>query len=102
MPALPEAHLQFEKDLYDDDADEVVEWIRQLDPSQSRMMIVGHNPTLLDLCVMLADPVYVDELESAGLPTAALVRLDDPVAGGSNSWRDLTPGLARVGHRFVP
>jgi phosphohistidine phosphatase len=102
MPAMPEARLQFEKDLYDDDAAGVVEWIRQLDPEESRLMVVGHNPTLLELCVMLADPVYVEELESAGLPTAGLVRLDEPIAKDAGQWRDLIPGVARVGHRFRP
>lgn len=108
MPAIAEARLQFEKDLYGEDAAGVTELIRQLDPPDSRLMLVGHNPTLQELCEMLADPVYVDDLESAGLPTAALVRLDEPVASGANGasgvvgWKGLIPGVARLGHRFVP
>jgi phosphohistidine phosphatase len=105
MPAMPQARVQFEKDLYDEDAAGVVEWIRQLDPDESRLMVVGHNPTLLDLCVLLAAPAYREELESSGLPTAGLVRLDMTVADGTSGqhrWGGLVPGAARVAHRFVP
>ncbi len=108
MPALPEARLQFEEVLYDEDADGVVEWLRQLDPVESRLMVVGHNPTLHEICLLLAEPVYCEELESAGLPTAGLVRLDVPLpppeAGASavRSWKALSPGVAGIGHRFVP
>lgn len=105
MPAMPKANIQFEDDLYDEDAAGVIDWLRQLDPDESRLMVVGHNPTLLELCVLLAEPVYREELESSGLPTAGLVRFDEPVADGGgrpHRWRDLVPGAARVGHRFVP
>ena len=107
MPAMPQARLQFEKGLYDEDAAGVLEWLRLIDPVESRVMIVGHNPTLQELCLMLAEPVYLDELESAGLPTAGLVRLVEPVPAGANGtgtngWRGLTTGVARVAHRFVP
>ena len=107
MPAMPQARLQLEKDLYDEDAAGVLELLRQIDPVDSRLMIVGHNPTLHELCLMLAGPDYVDELESGGLPTAGLVKLVEPVAGdangvGTNGWRGLTTGVARVDLRFVP
>jgi phosphohistidine phosphatase len=105
MPALSDARIQFEQILYDEDADGVVEWLKLLDPSDSRLMIVGHNPTLLELCLMLADRSDHEEIENAGLPTAALVRLDEPAASGSrpgSTWTGLEPGAARMGHRFVP
>ena len=69
MPALPDAHIQFDQVLYDEDADGVLEWLRQLDPPEPRMMLVGHNPTLQELCLILTRPVFHDELESMGLPS---------------------------------
>jgi phosphohistidine phosphatase len=102
MPALPDAHIQFDQVLYDEDADGVLEWLRQLDPPEPRMMLVGHNPTLQELCLILTRPVFHDELESMGLPTAALMRFDEPVATGSTGWRGLAPGAASLGHRFDP
>ena len=105
MPALPEAHIQFEQVLYDEDADGVLEWLKQLDPPEPRIMIVGHNPTLHELCLILTETDSHEEVEALGLPTAALVRLDEAVAGssrGSGSWSSLTVGGATLGHRFVP
>lgn len=112
MPALPEAQLQFEDVLYDEDADGVVQWLRLLDPVDSNLMIVGHNPTLYEICLILSDPADHGELESMGLPTAGLVRIDNPIPpNGSNGsfgslsstgWRGLTNGVGRVGHRFLP
>ena len=40
--------------------------------------------------MLLADPSYREELESSGLPTAGLVRFDEPVADGGRE--DLTDG----------
>ncbi len=103
MPPLNDARIQFEQVLYDEDADGVVEWLKQLDPPDSRIMIVGHNPTLLELCLMLADRTDRDEIETAGLPTAGLVRLDEPAASGSGPgprWAGLALGAARLGHGF--
>ncbi len=105
MPALSDARIQFEDILYDEDADAVVEWLRLLDPADIRLMIVGHNPTLHELCVLLTDRSDHEELETAGLPTAGLVRLDVPAAsesGTGSKWTALAPGSARLGHRFVP
>jgi phosphohistidine phosphatase len=105
MPALPEAHIQFEQVLYDEDADGVLEWLKQLDPPEPRIMIVGHNPTLHELCLILTETDSHEEVEALRLPTAALVRLDEAVAGssrGSGSWSSLTVGGATLGHRFVP
>jgi phosphohistidine phosphatase len=111
MPALPEARIQFDQILYDEDAEGVLEWLRLLDPPESRVMLVGHNPTLQELCLILAEPAFHDELELVGLPTAALMRFDVPVVTGSTGstgstrstdWRGLAVGAAKLGHRFVP
>ena len=99
MPALPRARLEFDEALYSKDADGLVDWLRMIDPEESSVMVVGHNPTFLELCVMLAGDPEGEELESEGLPTAGLVVLEqrDAIA-----WTELAPHGSRVVSRFAP
>ncbi|MFZ0668082.1 MAG: histidine phosphatase family protein [Acidimicrobiales bacterium] len=99
MPALTGARIEFERDLYTQDADGVVDLIKLLDPDDKSIMIVGHNPTLQDLCVMLAEQSYAQKLEQDGLPTSTLVGL---AQRGASSWNELSAGSCSLVHRFVP
>jgi phosphohistidine phosphatase len=99
LPAMPGARLDIETAIYSGDASGLAELLRNDDPEETTVMIVGHNPTLLDLCLMLSDPVDSDVLERSGLPTAGLVVLDQPDA---SHWHELAQGSARLTHRFVP
>jgi phosphohistidine phosphatase len=99
MPALDDARIEFDKDLYTKDADGVIDLIEQLAPEETSLMIVGHNPTLLDLCVMLAQPSDAEKLEQDGLPTGTLVGLAQQ---GASSWAALSKGSWSLVHRFVP
>jgi phosphohistidine phosphatase len=99
MPALNGARIYFDKGLYALDADGVIEVIEILAPDETSIMIVGHNPTLLDLCVMLAERSASEKLEEEGLPTGTLVGLS---AEGASSWDKLSKGTWSLVHRFVP
>lgn len=99
MPALREASLEFDDALYSQDAAGLIDWLNILDPDVPSLMIVGHNPTLHELCVLLASPPDSETIDSAGLPTAALVELQQDDA---TSWVDLRPGRSRLVHRFTP
>jgi phosphohistidine phosphatase len=99
MAALPESDLEFDDALYSQDAAELVEWLGILDPEVSSLMIVGHNPTLHELCTLLASSPDSEAIESAGLPTAGLVELEQQNA---SSWGELEQGRSRLVHRFTP
>jgi phosphohistidine phosphatase SixA len=77
----------------------LIEMIKTRDPDEKAVMLVGHNPTLLDLCILLANEQDAEKLEVAGLPTAALVGLVQP---GAQSWAELAPKKSNLIHRFVP
>ena len=97
-PALPAARLEIERVLYTEPASGVISWIRDLDPDEPVLMLVGHNPTLLEICLALADTDDSRSLD-AGLPTAGLVTLSVPEA---KNWKNLATGSARIAHLFCP
>ena len=99
LPALPEARFEVDGALYSKDAAGLIEWLKILDPEVSSLMVVGHNPTLHELCVMLAAPPASEAIDSEGLPTSALVELEQQHAA---TWGQLVPGGSRLVHRFTP
>jgi phosphohistidine phosphatase len=99
LPALPSARLQTEAQLYSQHADGVVKLLRELDPEERALMVVGHNPTLYELCMMLATPAGSKTIESAGLSTAGLVVL---AFAGVARWSGLVPGEGELVLSFRP
>jgi phosphohistidine phosphatase len=99
VPAMPRARLEVEPALYSEDASGLIDWLRSTRPEEQTVMIVGHNPTLLDLCLILSDPLESEDLDNAGLPTAGLVVLSQSDATG---WSQLAQGSSRIVHRFFP
>lgn len=70
----PRVELVVERALYEADADDVVEIVRTFGGDATSVMVVGHNPTIHELAVLLLDDGDVDgrtRLER-GFPTAAL------------------------------
>jgi phosphohistidine phosphatase len=99
MPALPGARFEVDDALYSQDAPGLIGWLRILDPEVSSLMVVGHNPTLHELCVMLAASPASEAIDSEGLATAALVELEQQHAA---TWGRLALGASRLVHRFTP
>jgi phosphohistidine phosphatase len=99
LTAMPDARIEFDKALYSRDADGVADWLKELDPVDRHLMIVGHNPTFHELCVMLASSPDSETLDTEGLPTATLVKLDFP---DTSSWSRLSEHTAKCAERFVP
>jgi phosphohistidine phosphatase len=86
--------LEVERGLYDADADDIVDRLRLVDDVVVSVMVVGHNPTLHDLALLLLEPqdaVGRSRLE-AGFPTAALAVVAVPPA----SWGALSMGTGRL------
>lgn len=100
VASLTEGRIQFERELYSSDSEGVIELLTVLDPVERSIMVVGHNPTLHELCVVLTSGAESESLDVDGMPTAALVGLG--IDGTVDAWNGLRARSARVVHRFVP
>jgi phosphohistidine phosphatase len=96
----PPPDVFVERALYGADADDVVGRLRELPDDDVSVMVVGHNPTLHELAVLL-----VDEDDAAGrarldtgFPTAALAVVALPAA----SWSALAPGTGTLLELWAP
>lgn len=86
-----------EEDLYGAGADELLDRLRRLPGAAGSAMLVGHNPGLQDLTLILAGGGGLDR-PRAKFPTAALAILRVPVA----AWLELGPGRAELAGFVVP
>jgi phosphohistidine phosphatase len=100
-PALPEGHaVSVEKGLYLASAGKLLARLHRLDNGTDSVMVVGHNPGLQNLAVLLAgsgDKVLRERL-AAKFPTAALAGLRFKVA----SWREVEVGGGRLAKLWTP
>jgi phosphohistidine phosphatase len=98
-PALASsAQVMFENDLYGADADALLDRLRALREGVASVMLVGHNPGLHDLALILASSgADLPRLENK-FPTAALATLAIP----SSSWNRLDHGDADLSAYITP
>lgn len=91
LPVDAEVHIQ--DSLYLAGCGVLLESLRHLPADRRSVMLIGHNPGLVDLASLLTLPGRAStELTRLGLPTAGLVVLTAHVA----TWRDLSPGRASI------
>jgi phosphohistidine phosphatase len=96
--------VSFEDRIYGEDATELLALIREVPPATGRLLLIGHNPAIEDLALMLAapgpdpgapgpDPTGPGALERmrAKFPTAAIAVLQT-----AGTWRAVAPGRARL------
>ena len=82
------------RSLYGASPDEVVEQLRGLDEDLASVMVVGHNPTAMDLVVSLAGSGPLDQLhhvERHGFPTCGLL-----VVSWAGPWAEVALGTATL------
>lgn len=94
-----EAGLDLDGELYQADPDDVIRRARLLDDTVTRAMVVGHNPTVESLVMLLVaadDPnrARVDE----GMATCALAVVELPV----DRWAEVVTGEGRLRSYFTP
>jgi len=95
----PSVTVEEERGLYGADPDDVVERLRIVPDDVAAVMVVGHNPTLHELCFdLLADDdrAGAARLEE-GFPTAALAVVALDVA----SWARVAGGVGRLDELVV-
>ena len=100
-PALDGVPVQFERQVYTFNPDSLFDRLRLLDDSLKAVMVVGHNPALQDLILMLTEGQTVTAARTAledKFPTAAYAELDLDIG----SWRDLATGCGRLAHFTRP
>jgi phosphohistidine phosphatase len=79
-----------ERRLYQADADDVADVIRQTEPKVGTLMYIGHNPAAVELVALLTktEPEF---------PTAAIAVIGVPV-----TWAELSPGEGQLVVTWTP
>ena len=84
--------------IYEVAASAILEAVRRVEPTVQKLLLVGHNPGMADLSLLLAgrgDEAALERLREK-FPTAGLAVMDFDV----ECWSDIAPGTGRL-VRFV-
>ena len=98
LPGLGEPTVSVEATLYAAGAETLLKCVRALPEEVDEAMLVGHNPGLMDLLLLLAAPGALRERARENLPTGALAELQTDV----ERWADISPGAARLTEFVLP
>jgi len=98
LPGLGEPAVWIEVTLYAAAADTLLARVRALPEEVDEAMLVGHNPGLMELALLLAAPGPKRKRARSNVPTGALVELE--IEAGR--WADVEPGEARMTRFVVP
>jgi phosphohistidine phosphatase len=98
LAALGEPEISYEEGLYHGWTDELLARIRALDDTTPSVLLVGHNPALQNLCLLLAAPSPERDRIAVKLPTGALVGLELDAA----SWTGVEEGRAEIDLLVLP
>lgn len=92
-------HASYDERVYHAGAGELVDVLRELDDDPRTVVLVGHNPSLQELVLDLADDGVGDTLRRARtkFSTAALAVLTVP-----DPWPQLVTGKATLAELVVP
>jgi phosphohistidine phosphatase len=98
LPGLGEPEVWVEVTLYAAGVETLLARIRALPDEAEDVMLVGHNPGLMELLLLLAAPGQLRERACVNVPTGALAELEADV----ERWADVSPGEARLTRFVVP
>jgi phosphohistidine phosphatase len=91
-PALGTPVVEFEGGIYHAWEADLVERLRGVAPDYEGVLMIGHNPGLHELAMLLAPP------GPSAFPTGALAEL----RLGVDDWKDLQPGGAELVQLVIP
>ncbi|MCA1442045.1 histidine phosphatase family protein [Ensifer sp. IC4062] len=86
--------------IYEVAAKAMIDVIRKVDPSVEKLMLVGHNPGMVELALLLAgggDEVALARLREK-FPTAGLAVMDFAI----EQWSEIAPGTGRLVQFVTP
>ena len=98
LPGLGGPTVWVEVTLYAAGVETLLARVRALPWEVDDAMLVGHNPALQELLLMLAAPGRRRERAAERLPTGALAALEI----GVERWADVRPGAARLSELVLP
>jgi len=98
LPSLGEPDVWIEVTLYAASAETLLARVRSLPDEVDDAMLVGHNPGLMDLVMLLAGPGPQRDRASVNVPTGALVVLET----GVTHWSSVSAGTASLTTFVVP
>jgi phosphohistidine phosphatase len=98
LPSLGEPAVWVEVTLYAAGAETLLARVRTLPDKVDEAMLVGHNPGLMELLLLLAVPGPLRERAREKVPTGALAKLEMNV----EHWVEVSPGDARLTEFVVP
>lgn len=98
LPSLGEPDVWIEVTLYAASAETLLARVRSLPDEVDDAMLVGHNPGLMDLVMLLAGPGPQRDRASVNVPTGALAVLET----GVRRWSSVSAGTASLTTFVVP
>lgn len=98
LPGLGEPAVWIEVTLYAAAGETLFARVRALPEEVDEAMLVGHNPGLMDLALLLAAPGPNRKRARNNVPTGALVQLELD----AEHWADVEPGGGQMTRFVVP
>jgi phosphohistidine phosphatase len=98
LPGLGEPTIWFEVTLYAAEAETLLARVETLPDEVDEAMLVGHNPGLMDLLLLLAAPGELRKRAAVNVPSGALAELEVDIG----RWADVSPGKAMLTRFVVP
>jgi phosphohistidine phosphatase len=98
LPALGSPPVLFDEELYHASGTTLAARVRHLPEPAAGVLLVGHNPGLQHLALLLSEPSETRDRVAAKLPTGALVTLELDLPG----WSELREGAARIVRLVLP
>ncbi len=98
LPGLGDPAVWVEVTLYAASAETLLDRIRALPDEVDDAMLVGHNPGIMDLVLLLARPGALRDRASDNVPTGALALLELD----AGHWPDVSAGSATLKRFVVP
>jgi phosphohistidine phosphatase len=97
FPGAGRPRVEFEAAIYGATADGLLEVLRRVPSAERSVMLVGHQPAIGALALLLAADGPGRERLAGKFPTGALATFAVP-----GSWEGLGPGAARLGDYVKP
>lgn len=97
-PALIDSHkYSEEKAIYKNGAKEILNLIKVSPSESSHILIIGHNPTIFNLAILLADHEAHD-IEISGMKTGQIITFKVNL----KNWIDIDSCEKKVTNIFIP
>jgi phosphohistidine phosphatase len=98
LPGLGGPEVSTEDSLYGASTESLFARVKALPDELEEAMLVGHNPGMQSLVLLLAEPGGLRDRAAAKLPTGALATLDADFSG----WAEIKAGQMRLVSYVVP